>query len=383
MNSERIKLKGITWNHSRGLLPMVATAQRYREINPHIEIDWSVRTLQEFADKPIHEMISSFDLLIIDHPWMGYVSKSKDLVPLDHYLSDEFLNEQAENSVGLSFQSYSYNGHQWALPVDTAAPVASSRPDLFKKNDLKLPNNYNELLELCKEGLVAFPAIPIDTLMNFYMFCIAFGEEPFLRNDQVISKRVGIEVLDVMSELARYIDPECFDCNPIRIYEKMSQTDEIAYCPFAYGYANYARRFYSSKILKFHGLISFRNTDKLRSTLGGAGLAVSAASKHVKEACDYAGYVAAAETQQSIYAESGGQPGHRRAWISEYVNEMYGNYFKDTLAVLERSFLRPRYDGYAHFQDHAGNPIREFMMEGGESQTVLQKINQLYKESIQ
>ncbi len=32
-----IKLKGITWNHTRGLLPMVATSQRFTELHPEVE----------------------------------------------------------------------------------------------------------------------------------------------------------------------------------------------------------------------------------------------------------------------------------------------------------------------------------------------------------
>ena len=49
------KLKGITWNHTRGLLPMVATSQRFTELNTGIEISWEKRSLQDFADASIED----------------------------------------------------------------------------------------------------------------------------------------------------------------------------------------------------------------------------------------------------------------------------------------------------------------------------------------
>ncbi|RZL46370.1 MAG: carbohydrate ABC transporter substrate-binding protein, partial [Pedobacter sp.] len=72
--SKNIILKGITWNHSRGLLPMVATAQRFAELNPNVQITWEKRSLQQFADFSIQELAERFDLLVIDHPWAGFAS---------------------------------------------------------------------------------------------------------------------------------------------------------------------------------------------------------------------------------------------------------------------------------------------------------------------
>lgn len=361
---------------------MVATAQRYSELHPGVQIEWSVRSLQEFADKPLNQLVDQYDLLIIDHPWAGHVAETEILVPLEDYLSEEFLQDQAENSVGLSYPSYTFDKHQWALPVDAAAPVASSRPDLLEKAGVGLPRTLDDLFELADRGLVAFPAIPIDTLMNFYMFCLAFGEEPFTGTDRVVSEEIGNKALQILKKLANKVDPVCFERNPIRTYEAMTRGDDIAYCPFAYGYINYARHNYARKKLRFHDLVSMDGDSRLISTLGGTGLAVSADSSHIETACDYAAYVASASCQQSIYTESGGQPAHKSAWTSDYVNGLCDNFLKDTLPTLERAFLRPTYDGYLNFQDRAGMPIREYMMNGGKEEKVMEKLNQIYKESI-
>ncbi|RZK36471.1 MAG: carbohydrate ABC transporter substrate-binding protein, partial [Pedobacter sp.] len=104
-----INLKGITWNHSRGLLPMVATAQRFSELYPNVNITWEKRSLQQFADFSIQELAERFDLLVIDHPWAGFAAKTKSIVPLDFYLSDDYLADQERNSVGQSYESYFYD----------------------------------------------------------------------------------------------------------------------------------------------------------------------------------------------------------------------------------------------------------------------------------
>src|SRR5690606_36123801 len=167
----KIHLKGITWNHSRGLIPVAATAQRFSELNPKVEITWEKRSLQQFADFSIQELAERFDLLVIDRPWAGFAAKTKSILPLDQYLSKSYIEDQRVNTVGHSFESYSYDGHQWALPIDAATPVAASRPDLLEKHGFSLPSTFEDLLKLADKGLVAFAGIPIDVLMNFYTFC--------------------------------------------------------------------------------------------------------------------------------------------------------------------------------------------------------------------
>ena len=49
-----IYLKGMTWDHSRGFDPMVATSKKFQEIhNNKVSIEWDKRPLQAFADRPI------------------------------------------------------------------------------------------------------------------------------------------------------------------------------------------------------------------------------------------------------------------------------------------------------------------------------------------
>jgi len=376
-----MKLKGITWNHSRGFVSVVATAQRFMEMNPGIEIIWEKRSLQAFADYPIDVLANQYDLLVIDHPWAGYVADKNILVHLDKHLPETFLIDQAKNSVGKSHESYNFNGMQSALAIDAATPIATYRPDLFEEENRILPQTWEDLLSIAKEGKVAFSGIPLNALMDFYMLCVTIGGEEYLfQNEQVVNEEVGIRALELLRELTSYCSKEIFSWDPIAVNEAMSTRNDIYYCPFAYGYSNYSRKGYSKYLIKSTDLVSLENK-KLISTLGGTGIAVSNQTKHLATALDYCMFTASPMIQRTIFFENGGQPGHRVAWLDDEVNRRSEDFFKKTLPTLDRAYLRPRYANYFHFQDHAGDYIQDYNRNGGNPKDVLQKLDQLYRES--
>lgn len=213
------------------------------------------------------------------------------------------------------------------------------------------------------------------------MFCCSLGEAPFQSSEKVISPETGKKALQMFRELAKLIDPENFNRNPIQVYEAMVNSDEIAYCPFAYGYSNYSRVGYSKNLLHFYDLVSL-NDQPMISSLGGTGLAVSSFSEHIGEAIRYADFTCSSEIQQNLYTDNGGQPGHLEAWKSDRLNELTQDYFKNTLPTLQRAFLRPRYYGHMYFQDHAGDIVRNYLMYGGDEDKVLEDLNGLYAESL-
>ena len=375
-------LNGITWGHSRGITPLLAASQRYQEMFPDVEIRWKKRTLQEFADFPIEKLTDTYDLLIIDHPWVGTAAHTGCVLPLDEYLPETFLQEQEVLSTGASHKSYHYNGHQWALAIDAATPVSSFRGDLLQLHHEPVPAKWEQILQLAKAGKLALPAIPIDALMNFYMFCIAVGETPFEQEAFIVSPEKGVEALELMRELYALLPEEMFHLNPIGVAERMSGGNDYWYCPFAYGYSNYSRNGYAKYRLDYGDLPTFRGSP-FRSTLGGTGLAVSAASAYKEEAVRFARMVASPEWQCGLYVENGGQPGLRAAWTHETYNALTGNYFSNTLPALERAFVRPRHHGYLDFQDEAGYPLQEFLRYGGSARTTLEKLEHLYRKSFQ
>ena len=91
-----IKLKGMTWDHSRGFDPMIATSIEFSERhNNKVNIEWDKRPLQAFADRPIEEMTDDYDLIVIDYPHVGEVAAKGLLQNLDipKYLSLIHISE--------------------------------------------------------------------------------------------------------------------------------------------------------------------------------------------------------------------------------------------------------------------------------------------------
>ncbi|MBS1606762.1 MAG: extracellular solute-binding protein [Bacteroidetes bacterium] len=374
------ELKGITWGHSRGFTPLAAAAQRWSELFPDVVIRWEKRTLQQFADYPIEKLTEEYDLLIIDHPWVGRAAALNCVLPLDVHMAEAFMKGQAEGSVGYSHPSYHYGGHQWALAIDAATPVASCRVDLLQAAGLRVPETWEEVLHIARLGRLAVPAIPIDLLMNFYMFCIAHGTRPFQQETEVVDGATARAALETMRELYSLIDQKFFKANPIAVAEYMTTTDEYWYCPFAYGYSNYSRDGYARRRLVYADLVRF-GKGRLRSTIGGTGLAVSAFSRYREEALAFAGWIVSPEVQSTFYMEHGGQPGHRLAWTNDRANRLTHNYFYTVLPAMERGYVRPRYDGYLYFQDHAGDPVQDYLGGGLDAGRAIDKMNELYRVS--
>lgn len=375
-------LRGITWGHSRGITPLLAASQRYEELHPGVQIQWKKRTLQEFADFPIEKLTADYDLLIIDHPWVGTAAATGCVLPLDKYLDKEYLDNQLANSVGGSHESYNYDGSQWALAIDAATPAASYRADLLAKNGVAVPQTWEEVIVLAAKGKVAVPAIPIDLLMNFYSFCIAHGAVPFANKEEVVDKETGIAAIRTMQQLYSLVDRQLFDCNPIAVAELMSSTDDYWYCPFAYGYSNYSRAGFAKNLLRYADVVSI-NGKKLRTTIGGTGLAVSASSQHKNIAVDFAAWVVSEEIQKTIYVQHGGQPGHLQAWLSPEANSIPNGFFSQVLPVMQNGYIRPRYHGYLYFQDHAGMPLQQCLQWKAEPEEVLTQMNVIYKKSFE
>lgn len=380
--SEKVTLRGITWDHMRGFTSVVSTAQRFHELNPNLDVQWQKRSLQEFADKPLAQLAEEYDLLVIDHPWAGFAAANGILADLTALLSDEFLADQAANSVGQSHPSYNFGGSQWGLAIDAACPVSAYRPDLLEKHGEKVPQTYDELIALADKGLVCCPSIALDCYGNFLNLLMAAGETIFPNEEEVADRAVAITALERLKELTDRIEKRFFDLNPIRTMEVMSQEENgPAYAPWTYGYTNYSRKGYAPHLLHFGDVIGM-TADKPGATMLGAGLAISAKCKHLDVAKAYAEFTGAPAIQNGIYYEAGGQPGHRSAWLNTELDEECAGFFTRTLPTLDRAFVRPRYAGYLDFQDTSCLHIHDYLQgKGGDVNATLDIVNKIYRET--
>lgn len=367
----------MTWSHSRGFDPMVATSQAYAAAHPGVTIDWEKRSLQAFADRPIEAMADSYDLMVIDHPHVGEVARNGLLLPFDGLGRDDALAALAAQSVGASYASYEFQGRQWALAIDAATPVACYRPD--RMGDV--PKRWDEVLDLARRGLVGFALFPVNALMTFFGLAVNRGHA-VARDDVLLARDASIEVLETLREIVALMPSECLTLEPIGIYEWIGrQVDAPAYSPFGYGYTNYSRDGYCRFPLVFADAPGFGDNGPRGTVLGGTGIAVSAASAHRDIAVDYAFWVAGADCQKGLFFESGGQPGNALAWEDDACNAASQNFFRNTRRTLDSAWVRPRYDGYMRFQDEGGDIVHACLRGEATAGETAERLQKAYEDS--
>jgi multiple sugar transport system substrate-binding protein len=362
---------------------MLATARQFAEDHPDIRIECEVRSLHEFGEASVKAFAERYDLIVLDHPFMGAVAQDRCLLALDEHVPRTTLDTLESESVGVSHNSYFYNGHQWALAIDAAAQVAGYRADLLEAAGVHVPETWDEVFELAKirPGFVSLPLFPLDSLMCFFTLCANAGHPPFSEHpNRVVDHDAGEVALLRLKALAESSIDDTLTANPIAVWERMSTTDDIAYCPLVFGYSNYARNGYRPSLLSFANIPSSGALGCSGATLGGAGIAVSWRCSDVESAVQYATWVAGADCQRTLYLQSGGQPGNRRAWTDPEANALTNGFFQSTLSTLEKAFLRPRFAGFPQFQNAAFDVVWNFLKHGGSPGATLNALDEVYSK---
>lgn len=359
-NSPTVQLTGIGWDHTRGFVPKVATAQAFHDANPDIDIVWSRRTLHEFGHAPVEELAAGFDLIVLDHPFVGELAARRLVHPLEEVLSPEELEELASDSCGLSFSSYSWDDKSWAFPIDAAAPAAVWHPG--KLGEVPPPTDWSELLLLARSGRVILANFHADCFLNWLGMTTAFGGKPGEAPDWVVERNVGTLAAECLFEISRLADPRSIDTNPIAACRLLASADPVAYCPMAFTYGVYGASEYQNPPLKFGNPPSMGEGIP-RTILGGTGLAISTrcTGKALEAAVGYARYIASRDVQAGLYISSGGQPARASAWSAASAANRGNGFFADTAGVMDRAIMRPRFQGFVAFQGSAGAHLQSYL----------------------
>jgi len=371
-------LKGMTWSHPRGYDPMVACSSLWQQ-RTGIAIEWDKRSLQDFESFPVEELARAYDLIVIDHPHVGQITAESCLAPLDVAGREAERTALASGSVGQSYPSYSWQGRQWAFPIDAASQVQAWRPDALDAP----PARWSEVLDLARQGRVLLPLRPPHVLMVFYTLAGNLGHpcstDP---SRDLIDSETGSQVFEAMREIAALVEPACFEMDPIAVSERMAAADsKIACAPLIYGYVSYAISGFRAHRLAFTDIPVIGSNGPVGSALGGTGIAVSAFSRAKEAAIDFAYWVASGDVQRGPYAAVGGQPGHAAGWEDQTVNAATGNFYRDTRATLEGAWVRPRHDGYMAFQQAASDRILSGIAGRQKPAAVVADLNNLFRES--
>ncbi len=368
-------LTGISWDHPRGHAPLVASSQLYEQLTG-VRVEWQKRSLAEFGDQSLAELAQSYDLLIIDHPHVGAASISNCILPLDEFLPASTLEDLSNQSAGPSFSSYRYGARQWAIPVDAAVQSACLRPDLMT-SDL-IPKSWDDVFELGgmlkKHGrYIAMALCPTDCLCSFLSISAQLGSPVREENELLVDVNIGLRTLELLRKMRDHFHADSLEWNPIQLFDHMSSSDHLAYAPLAFCYSNYSRESFRKNKLIYVSPPGRENT-----VLGGAGIAVSAKTKHPKESTLFAGWIGSGDIQRTVYLASAGQPANFVAWGSEAANELTNHFFLNLSYTIKNAFVRPRNSGWPSFQTHLGETVHAFLSRDAEPRSVLSELQEAY-----
>ncbi len=385
-NSARIELKGSTWGHERGYASLKALNADHSNLFP-ADIAWDVRTLQQFADQPMSELSKKYDLIVFDHPWTGEIAAKEYFYPLDQFLSREFLTEQKANSVGKSYESYIWKGHIYGLQIDTAGHVSAARSDLLAKNGVKKPSTWVETLDLAKrlmaekKPLLALPLDPVNIWCLFMTLAANQKLNPYQDGKQVLPDEKSLALINFIIEIGKYGPREAIEWNPIHLLDVMSSGDEIMYSPALFGYSNYGMAGFRKNLIEF-GPIPSAGFGAIGGILGGAGIGITKSCKNPEIAAKVIEIIGSPKIQRSLYATTGGQSGHRSAWLDRDLNSFTNNFYTNTLDNLDNSYLRPRFPGFIEVQTGSGEILAEAVYGKISTQKAILGINKLYQDQL-
>ncbi len=367
-------LKGMTWDHPRGYDPLAACSTQW-QARTGVEIAWDRRSLQDFESYPVEELARQYDLIVIDHPHVGQITDSACLRP---FTADEAA-DSARGTVGESFSSYTWEGRQWALPIDAASQVLAFRPDRL----VDAPRQWDVVMELARAGRVALPMRAPHSLMCLYTLCAQMGVPGCIEGPDLFDETVAANVCERLRALVNLVDPVCYTLDPIGVFEQMSTLDSSIDCaPLIYGYVSYACDGFRPAQIRFADMPSFGDSGPRGSALGGTGMAVSSMRGDQAEAAAFAVWVASGDVQRGMFAQAGGQPAHAAAWSDEDVNAAADGFYRNTRATLDGSWVRPRHTGYMAFQHAASVRLNEGLGAGDSGYSIVRDINAMYRASL-
>lgn len=375
--SKKIKLRGLTWDHPRACDGLFAETHRFNALNDDIAIEWDVHSLRGFEATPIVETADKYDLIILDHPFMGDAAAGGALLNLQEHLDAVDLAALQESYIGLSFKSYEYGGGLWALPIDAASQVAVCRPDIL---DGVVPSTFDEAIAFGQRGGLGLSMANPHAFMNYLGIASCLGADISGNGDRLLPQDIAVQALTTLRQLARHIPEAAFNWSSIDLLEAMAHSHEVTYCPFIFSFNSYAQRPAAGRhLLRYCDSPS--NTTNAATVLGGTGLAVSSSTRDVGAAVKAARYLVR-EGPQIRMAEAGGQAAHCCVWTPSAKKTINGAFFDDCRTMQENAVMRPRWSGYIKLQNFAGQLLqKDCLDQSGDGTQTIKEIEDYFRSA--
>ena len=342
------------WDHPRCTKPLTAAKAAW-EVRTGDTVHLAFRTLEQFGDQPIEEVVGRHDLLVYDHPHVAQAARARALLPFDDVLPADTLEQHAADAVGPSHRSYHYAGHQWGLAADAACQVTAYRPDRLET----IPATWDDVLELARRrpGTVALPMHPTHVLCAYVTLCRNRGgdwREP----------GAGVPAIEFLRALQELAGREWWE-PPAILHELTRREGVLAIVPIVFGYVPYAVSGPDVEVPCTFCDLPSAGRGPSGALLGGAGFGISPTTRHPEAAAAFASWFCSGEAQRTVVAPAGGQPASRACWSDGATNGSWNDFFAGTLATMEAASVRPQHPRWPRFQPEAGKYLAT-ALRGGE-----------------
>ena len=371
-------LRGMAWNHLRGMGPALAVSEAFRCQQPATMVLWDTRPLGDFEAYPIEQLARQYDLILFDHPFTGDAAAGPWLLPLDEWIEAPVLDDLSAQAVGQSFQSYRWAGHQWGLPVDAAAQVmvSGAEPAHGEADWKALWRWAQNPLGGAPPLNFALPGSPVHLYSLWLAICQRLAGEDLwtslgLRSD------IAVPALEILERLWQAAFEGARSWDPITLLPWLGE--QQGFSPWVFGYVTYSRPGYSAHPVRFARIPTTKDNPGVGSVLGGVGIGVSSLSKNRAQAVAFAKYFASPAVQSTVVLRAGGQPAVREVWENP---DLGGPFFHDTLPTVRQALLRPRARGYPAFQAQAAQVVHQGVTSGRSGKGVVEACNRWYRQQV-
>jgi multiple sugar transport system substrate-binding protein len=306
-----------------------------------VTVEWHIQLVGDYESRPLADLTTNYDLLVIDHLYVGEAAESGCLAGIP---------EMPSAYVGPSSVGCAWRGVWWAYPLDANCHVCAYSPARWRN----VPPTWDRAFELAEGGLrMAVPLAGEHALTALCTLLASLGRpidpETGFPESEALQRAVGL--LRRLVETSRR-DILCW--NPMQALNALAE-GAVDFVPLTSGNVGV-----QSRGVRFGLVPSFDGGPSSRATFSGTGMAVSANCPYPKEAMAFARFISSGRVQTTLWAANGGQPAHREAWDTLAHSDVF---YRDIRLAIETSYLRPRFAGWNRFQETAGDTVCEWLSE--------------------
>jgi len=192
-----------------------AIALEFERDNPGVKIEMEFVGWDNLWNKIITSIGSGSapDVMYIGSRWIPALADLGAIIPLDPYISEE----KKAMYYDTVWDTVQYKGKYWGVVRAMSTKAFIYNKELFKKYDVKVPTNWDELLEAAQKlhhpkfgiyGIGMCGKRFVSTVTQFQQYLYANGGRIVDESGKaIINNENGVQALEFYNELANYAQP--------------------------------------------------------------------------------------------------------------------------------------------------------------------------------